>query len=132
MGTIIILLAAIIICVVILAKLLKTILGTVKSTAHQVKTVNAAETYGADALLNKYVKEGKIPSWAYDGMVQELKQYCRNTKLLVFEDYLDKHKPEIVDLPVDFKLAMPSSINILIETCVVRFRDFDLENYKKT
>ena len=73
-----------------------------------------------------------MPSWAYDDVVAELKRYCRSARLLTFDDYFDKNKPEVVKLPAQFKMPMPTLPAALEETCVIRFRDFDLDSYRRT
>lgn len=132
MMYIIICLALIGICVALICVLLKKVFSTIKGAASQMKSVTSSEIQGADAILKPYVKDGKIPSWAYDNVVAELKYYCRNTRLLTFDEYFDKNRPEVVKIPSQFKMQIPTSTAVLTETCVIRFRDFDLETYRRT
>lgn len=129
---VIICLAAIAACVWVLITAVKTVFGKIKLAARELKQAEDIEKRYADAIMSKYVKNGKVPSWAYDQLLRELKAYCNRAEHLSFSTYFDNHKPEAVKLPEDFKLTTSASRNQLTEACVVRFRDFDLENYSRS
>ncbi len=120
------------ICIAFIFLILKKMFLIIKGTASGFKSTKSRETQEADAILMPYVKDGKIPSWAYDDVVAKLKRYCEKTELLTFEGYIDKIKPEVVQLPSQFKMKIPTPPATLTEVCIIRFRDFDLDTYRHT
>ena len=135
MGTLI----AIVVLVVIIIfglKLLKDIFGVLKFNFGQFneaqKQEEKIETQNADAILYRYAKGNKIPSWAYDRAVKELKAYCGRAKQITYATYMADQKLEVVPLTETYKLEPGVAPRDLTLACMMRLRQFDLETYGST
>ena len=91
-----------------------------------------AERMGADAILYRYAKDGKIPSWAYEQTVKELKAYCKRAEQLNYTLYMADQKLETIPMDPVFRYNPNTPFEeqkLLFATWI---RDFDLETYGRT
>lgn len=91
-----------------------------------------AEKMGADAILSRYAKNGKIPSWAYDQTVKELKAYCKRAKQLNYTLYMADQKLETVPMDPAFRYNPNTPFEEQKLLFVTWIRDLDLETYWRT
>lgn len=135
MGTIIALVVLLAI-VIYLLKMMKGMIDTIKfnfrNFKRQEQMEEQMEKQNADAILYHYAKDNKIPSWAYDRAVKDVKVYCGRTKHITFHTYMDAQKLEVVPLPAAFKMEPGTPAKELELACVVRIREFDLEACART
>ncbi len=131
MGTIIAIVVLLAI-VIWLVKMMKDMIDIIKynfrNHKRQEEIEEQTEKQNADAILYRYAKENKIPSWAYDRAVKDVKVYCGRTKHITFHTYMDAQKLEVVPLPVAFKMEPGTPAKELELACIVRIREFDLES----
>lgn len=91
-----------------------------------------SERMGADAILCRYAKNGKIPSWAYDQTIKELKAYCKRAKQLNYTLYMADQKLEVVPMDPAYRYNPNTPFEeqkLLFATWI---RDLDLETYWRT
>lgn len=132
MTGLIISLVFIVVCIAIVIWILKTIVSYFKYRVKEMQYLINSEKEAANAILYKYAKKGKIPSWAFDAVQSELKQYCKRAQFLDYDDYISKQELEILKLPEYFHLEESANSKTLVEECVIRFRDFDMDTYMRT
>jgi len=135
MGTIITLIVLLAI-VIFLLKIMKGMIDVIKfnfrSFMRQEQMEKQMEKQNADAILYRYAKDNKIPSWAYDRAVKDVKDYCGRTKHITFRTYMDEQKLDVIPMPVAFKMEPGTPVKELELACVVRIREFDLEACART
>ncbi len=132
MKSLIVCLIVVAICSMLLIRIAKTIVSYFKNRVQEMRYVIRTENEDANAILSKYVKKGKIASWAYDIVISELKQYSKRAQFLNWEEYIDKQKLEVVKLPKYFAVEETADRKVLDEECLSRFRDFDMNTYMRT
>lgn len=117
-------------------KMMKDMISVLKFNFRQFKKSQAMEEQmekqNADAILYRYAKGNKIPSWAYERAVKEIKTYCGRTKHITFSSYMDANKLEVVPLTETYKMEPGISAQELKLACGVRIREFDMEAYVRT
>lgn len=90
------------------------------------------ERMGADAILYRHVKDGKIPSWAYDRATKELKAYCNRAKRLDYSLYMADQKLEVIPMNPAFQFEANTPIGEQKMVFATQIREFDLETYGRT